>query len=301
MSTAAPSRMSPLHIWWLAIRPKTLPAALSAVIVPCALAAHDGVFRPGPALAALLTALLLQIGCNLANDVFDFERGVDTEARMGPLRVTQAGLLAPAAVRRGMYLVFTAAGLLWIYLSLASHWLMLAVGLCAILAAVAYAGGPRPFGSRGLGDPMAFLFFGPVAVAGTYFAQAGRVGAAAWWMSVPVGLIITAILVVNNLRDIETDRAAGKLTAAVRFGAAAARREYFLCLTVAYATVTFPIALGILPLSAMLSWGSLVVAWPTWKLVRDHGGSLLNIALADTGKIALAYSVLFAIGLGLGK
>lgn len=263
----------------------------------CALTLYDGVFRFGPALAALLVALLLQIGCNLANDVFDFERGADTEERQGPLRVTQAGLISPAGMRRAMFAVFAAAALLWLYMSWASSWLMLAVGVLAILAAVAYTGGPWPFGYHGLGDPMAFLFFGPVAVAGAYFVQAGRISAAAWWMSVPVGLIIMAILVVNNLRDIETDRVAGKRTLAVRFGAAAARREYLWCLIVAYALVPCLVAAGLLPWQTLLSWGSLAVARRTWRTVRDHTGPILNEALAGTGKIVLAYSVLFALGL----
>lgn len=301
MNTATSSKMPRFHIWWLAIRPKTLPAAVSAVIVACALALYDGVFRPGPALAALLVALLLQIGCNLANDVFDFERGADTEARQGPLRVTQAGLISPAGMRRAMLAVFAAAALLWLYLSWASSWLFLVVGLLAVLAALAYTGGPWPFGYHGLGDPMAFLFFGPVAVAGAYFVQAGEVAAAVWCMSVPMGLIITAILVVNNLRDIETDRVAGKRTLAVRFGPTAARREYLCCLIVAYAIPPCLTAAGLLPWQSLLCWASLAIAWPTWRTVRDHSGPILNEALAGTGKIALAYSVLFALGLWLGQ
>ena len=221
------STLSLRQVWWLAIRPKTLPAALSSVIV--------GVFRLGPALAAMAVALLLQIGSNLANDVFDYERGVDTAERKGPMRVTQAGLLTPGQVRLGMKLVFFAAFILWLYLAWASSWHMILVGLLAILAAIAYTGGPFPFGAYGLGDSFAFLFFGPVAVMGTYFVQALHISAAAWWMSVAMGLIITAILVVNNLRDIPTDSAAGRKTLAVRFGPTWARREYFCCLIIAYA------------------------------------------------------------------
>ena len=175
------------------------------------------------------------------------------------------------------------------------------MGGLAILAAIAYTGGPWPFGYHGLGDPMAFLFFGPVAVAGTYFVQAGRVAATVWWMSVPVGLIITAILVVNNLRDIATDRAAGKRTLTVRFGATAARREYFWCLAIAYAIPLCLIATGLLPPQSLLCWLSLAVAWPTWRTVRDKKGPILNEALAGTGKIVLTYSVLFALGLWLGR
>lgn len=298
---AALSTLSLRQVWWLAIRPKTLPAALSSVIVACALTWYGGVFRLGPALAAMAVALLLQIGSNLANDVFDYERGVDTEERKGPVRVTQAGLLTPGQVRLGMKLVFFAAFILWLYLAWASSWHMILVGLLAILAAIAYTGGPFPFGAYGLGDPFAFLFFGPVAVMGTYFVQALHISAAAWWMSVAMGLIITAILVVNNLRDIPTDSAAGRKTLAVRFGPTWARREYFCCLIIAYALVPVLIWAHVLPLAALLSWGSLAVAWPTWRLVEEQEGEILNIALAGTGKIALSYSLLFAVGMVLAK
>ncbi|NLZ16360.1 MAG: 1,4-dihydroxy-2-naphthoate polyprenyltransferase [Desulfobulbaceae bacterium] len=294
---AALSQLSIWQVWWLAIRPKTLPAALSSVIVACGLSWHDGVFRLGPALAAMAVALLLQIGSNLANDVFDYERGVDTEERKGPMRVTQAGLLAPGQVRLGMKMVFFVAFMLWLYLAWASSWYMILVGLLAILAAITYTGGPFPFGAYGLGDPFVFLFFGPVAVMGAYFVQALQVSAAAWWMSVAMGLIITAILVVNNLRDIPTDSAAGRKTLAVRFGPTWARREYFCCLIIAYALVPALIWAGLLPLQALLSWGSLVVVWPTWRLVEEQEGEVLNIALAGTGKIAMSYSLLFAVGL----
>lgn len=299
MESATQTSLSIWQVWWLAIRPKTLPAALSSVVVACALTWFDGVFRLGPALAAMAVALLLQIGSNLANDVFDYERGVDTEARKGPLRVTQAGLLAPEQVKLGMKLVFLAALILWLYLAWISSWLMVAVGLLAVLAAITYTGGPFPFGAYGLGDPLAFLFFGPVAVAGAYFVQALNISTAAWWMSIPVGLIITAILVVNNLRDIATDRAAGRKTLAVRFGAKWARREYFGCFLIAYTLVPILIFSDMLPIGAMLSWGSLLAAWPAWRIVRQQDGVILNQALAGTGKIALSYSLLFAAGLVL--
>lgn len=297
MELAGQTSLPIRQVWWLAIRPKTLPAALSSVIIACGLTWFDGVFRLGPALAAMAVALLLQIGSNLANDVFDYERGVDTEARKGPLRVTQAGLLAPTQVKLGMKLVFFAALVLWLYLAWASSWFMIVVGLLAVLAAITYTGGPFPFGAYGLGDPLAFLFFGPVAVAGAYFVQALNISAAAWWMSIPIGLIITAILVVNNLRDIPTDKAAGRKTLAVRFGPTWARREYLGCLVVAYALVPILILSSLLPPAAMLSWGSLFVAWPTWRIVRREEGTILNLALAGTGKIALSYSLLFGIGL----
>jgi 1,4-dihydroxy-2-naphthoate octaprenyltransferase len=291
---------SRFEIWWLAIRPRTLPAAIAAVTVGCALALHDGFFRPGPALAALALALLLQIGSNLANDVFDFERGVDTAARKGPLRVTQSGLLAPGEVKRAMRLVFAVALLLWLYLAwVTANAHILWLGLLAILAAIAYTGGPLPFGNLGLGDFMAFLFFGPAAVAGTYYVQALYISAGAWWMSILMGLIIAAILVVNNLRDIETDRAAGRATLAVRFGAKWARREYAACLLLAYGALPLLVWTKVVPAGALWSWASVLVAWPVWRIVRREEGRVLNKALTGTGLIALSYSLLFSTGIML--
>ena len=214
------------QIWWLAIRPKTLPAAASGVVMGSALAWADGSFQFVPALAALCVALLLQIGSNVANDVFDFERGADTSERQGPLRVTQARLLTPVQVKRGMWAIFGLAAMFGLYLVTLRGWVIIAIGLAAIFSAIAYTGGPFPLGYYGLGDVFVFIFFGVVAVTGTYYVQAGSVSAAAWWMSVPIGLIITAILAVNNLRDLENDRKAGKHTLAVLLGARGARIEY---------------------------------------------------------------------------
>ncbi len=228
------TKPSLFQIWWLAIRPRTLPAAASGVVMGSALAWHDGSFQLVPAIAALLVALLLQIGSNVANDVFDFERGADTSARQGPLRVTQAGLLTPAQVKRGMYIIFGLAALCGLYLASLRGWTVILIGIAAIISAVAYTGGPFPLGYYGLGDVFVFIFFGLAAVAGTYYVQVGTVSTAAWWMSVPVGLIITAILVVNNLRDLENDRKAGKYTLAVKFGEKATKIEYVLCVGIAY-------------------------------------------------------------------
>jgi 1,4-dihydroxy-2-naphthoate octaprenyltransferase len=288
-------------IWWLAIRPRTLPAAASGVITATALAWRDGGFRLWPALAALGVALSLQIGSNLANDVFDFERGVDTAERQGPLRVTQARLLKPAQVKLGMAFVLLVAAGLGLYLAWVSSWNILWIGLAAIVSAVAYTGGPFPLGNYGLGDLFVFIFFGPVAVAGTYYVQARSTSPGAWGMSVLIGLIVTAILVVNNLRDIATDGAAGRRTLAVRWGAEWTRREYLLCLVVAYAALPLFAWLGWVPWTALLSWGSLVVAWPVARIVFDQQGQALNAALAGTGRIALVYSLLFALGLLLGS
>ncbi|MBU2611910.1 MAG: 1,4-dihydroxy-2-naphthoate polyprenyltransferase, partial [Chloroflexi bacterium] len=239
--------MNVWQIWWLAIRPRTLPAAAAGVVMGSALAWADGSFQAGPALAALCVALLLQIGSNVANDVYDFERGTDTSERQGPLRVTQAGLLPAAQVKRGMWIIFALAAMFGLYLAFLRGWVVIFIGLAAILSAIAYTGGPFPLGYYGLGDVFVFIFFGLIAVTGTYFAQVGSVSAAAGWMSVPVGLIVTAILVVNNLRDIENDRKAGKHTLAVRLGVRGARIEYLACMMIAFAILPVLILLNIVP------------------------------------------------------
>jgi 1,4-dihydroxy-2-naphthoate polyprenyltransferase len=293
--------LNPFQTWWLAIRPRTLPAAAAGVITGSALALHDHAFRPLPALAALLVALLLQVGSNLANDVFDYERGADSARRHGPLRVTQSGLLIPAQVKAGMAVVFALAGLLGLYLTFVAGWGVLLVGLAAILSAITYTGGPFPLGYYGLGDLFVFLFFGLACVTGTYFVQAGRVSPAAWGMALPVGLIIVGILVVNNLRDLETDRLAGKHTLAVLLGGRFAKGEYLVCLLVAFLCMPTLCAFGLLPWGALLCWLSLPLAWKVIRVVFRQKGPALNAALGGTGLLALAFSGLFLVGMLLGS
>ena len=286
--------------WGLAIRPKTLPAALAPVLVGTAVAVDAGGFRAGPALAAGIGALLLQIGSNLANDVHDFERGADRDDRLGPLRVTQAGLLAPADVRAGMVLTFGLASLVGLYLAAVGGWPVVAIGLASIAAAVAYTAGPFPLGYNGLGDLFVMLFFGFVAVGGTVWVQMRALPAATWPSALAVGALVTAILVVNNVRDVEQDRASGKHTLPVRFGREWGVREYAGLLVLAYlvpagmalgglAAPTVLVVLVTLPLASRLSR----------SLARDRGRAL-NRTLAGTARLALLWSVLFAAGLALG-
>ncbi|RME90237.1 MAG: 1,4-dihydroxy-2-naphthoate polyprenyltransferase [Anaerolineae bacterium] len=284
--------------WLMAARPKTLPAAASAVIVGVAAAIRDGVFSPLPALAALLIALLLQIGANIANDLFDFYRGADTAERLGPTRVTQAGLLSPHQVRTGMWVTFGLAALLGVYLVWRIGWAAVWIGVLAILAAVAYSGGPFPYGYYALGDLAVFIFFGPVAVAGTYLAQAGMVSPLAWWASLPMGLLITAILVVNNLRDIETDRAAGKRTLAVLLGPRGTRLEYLLCLLLAYLSPLVMGLSGVTSFGGLLTWFSLPLAYRQWRGLHNEGRAL-NVTLAGTARLTLIYALLFSLGIVL--
>lgn len=285
--------------WVLAARPRTLPVSLGPVLVGTAVASVYGALRPGPALAAGLGALLLQIGSNLANDVFDFEKGADTEERIGPPRATQLGLLSPTALKRGMAGVFALATLVGVYLTWVAGPLIVVVGVASIGAAIAYTGGPWPLGYHGLGDLAVFVFFGLVAVVGTTFVQMGEGPALAWIAAIPVGALATAILVVNNLRDIETDRVVGKRTLAVRLGRAGARTEWALLVLGAYLMTALPwLVFGESPW-VLIPWLSAPRALRLWAVIRnDESGPALNEALAGTAQLGFLFSLLFAVGLG---
>lgn len=280
----------------MAARPQTLPAAIAPVAVGTAVAHAAGGSRPGPAVAAAAGALLLQIASNLANDVFDHEKGADGPDRLGPPRAVACGLLRPRAVRCALFLVLGAAMAVGVYLTLVAGWKVVALGLLAMACAVAYTGGPVPLGYHGLGDLLVLLFFGFAAVCGTAFVQLGRVPAESLWAAVPVGALATAILVVNNLRDRAGDAACGKRTLAVRLGARAARLEYALLVAIAYAV---PAAAAVsrgepllgLPLLAA-PWGAALVS-AVWR--RD--GRALNPCLPATARLLLASSLLWAIGI----
>jgi 1,4-dihydroxy-2-naphthoate polyprenyltransferase len=302
MVLPAPQAQTPLlRRWYLAIRPKTLPAAASSVIVGSALAWRDGGFSAGPALAALGVALLLQVASNLANDVYDGERGADTAARLGPVRVTQSGLLSRHQVKRGVAVVVCLALALGVYLTVvAGPWVLL-IGVAAIVAALAYTAGPYPLGYHGLGEVFVFVFFGLAAVVGTYWVQTGATTQPVWLMAVAVGAPITAILVVNNLRDIEQDRSAAKRTVAVRIGVRATRFEYAALMALPYGLLAVLVVVGELPAAALLAWLSLPLAVRATHHVFVQTGRALNSVLAATGQTALAYSVLFALGLVLAR
>jgi 1,4-dihydroxy-2-naphthoate octaprenyltransferase len=283
--------------WILAIRPKTLPASISPVIVGTALALFDDGMKCLPALAAMMGALLLQIGVNLANDYFDYLNEVDTVDRMGPIRVTQSGLIPPYRVKAATILTFGLVILVGLYLVLEGGWPILAVGTGSILAALAYSGGPYPLGSHGFGDLLVFLFFGLVAVCGTYYVQTHTLTQLTVLSSLPVGLMITAILVVNNLRDINTDRRAGKKTFAVLLGERGARIEFTVLLAAAYLIPVFfllieGIAFGIL-LPMLTAPMALFVIRNVWR----QEGSELNETLAGTARLTIVFSFLFSLGL----
>jgi 1,4-dihydroxy-2-naphthoate octaprenyltransferase len=295
----APENLTKPQIWLLAARPKTLPAAAAPVLLGIALAYHDGVFAFFPALAALAGALLIQVGTNFANDYFDFKQGADTSERLGPMRVTQAGLMKPEETRLGMWVAFGFSALIGAYLVWTAGWPVIGIGILSIAAGIAYTGGPFPLGYNGLGDLFVFIFFGLVAVGGTYFVQAGTVTRAVLLSAVPIGLLATAILVVNNLRDIETDKKAGKRTLAVRIGAAGTRTEYVALVVGAYSVIFILAMTGVVPPGSILTWLSLVMAVPLIRTVRTKRGKVLNEALAGTGRLELVFAILFALSLVL--
>lgn len=298
MSTAAralPAPGSP-RAWLIATRPPTLLAAVAPVAVGTAVAYAEGGLAPLAAAVALLGAVALQVASNLWNDASDFERGADTADRLGPPRAAQTGLLSPRALRAGVGVCFAIAFACGLYLTARAGWPVVAIGLASMLAALAYTGGPYPLGYHGLGDVFVVVFFGEVAVAGTAFVQLGHLPRWALVAGLPVGALATAILVVNNLRDRDTDRVAGKRTLVVRFGARFARVEYLALIALAFAV---PLALALragspwllLPLAALPLAARRVV-----ELGRRDGAAL-NPSLKATAQLLLVVSLLFAGGI----
>jgi 1,4-dihydroxy-2-naphthoate octaprenyltransferase len=296
MSTIEPGS---LGSWILAARPATLTAAFAPVAVGTACAWDAKAFRADAALAALVGAFLIQIGTNFANDLYDFQKGADSEERLGPLRAAQAGLLGSAQLRRGIVVTFLLALGVGIYLTWIAGPAVIAIGLASMAAGLAYTGGPFPLAYNGLGDLFVMAFFGFVAVCGTAFVQAGYVPGTAWAASIPVGALATAILVVNNVRDLEGDRRVGKRTLVVRLGRTGGVGEYALLLAAAYGT---PIAMLLSDRSGAWVWLPLLtLPWGVRlfrSLVRDRG-SILNRTLASTAKLLSVFGVLLAIGIAL--
>ena len=311
-SPAAP-RPSGFRIWIVAARPATLPAAVAGVLVGLGAALAVGTsFRLDTALGCIAVALLLQVAANFANDLSDFRRGADTDARQGPLRVAAAGLVTERQLEVAIGVVFLLAGLVGLWLATIGGWVLVALGAAAMVAALAYTGGPFPYGYRALGEVFVFLFFGLVAVVGTAYLQALRLDGVFFAAAIPPGLLITAILVVNNLRDIPTDTAAGKRTLAVVLGKRRTQAEYGVLLGIAYAVpVVLAVAwvLGARP--AGEPWGlafvtalpllTLPMARPLLRTVATFDEPRqLNLVLKGTARLSLVFGLLFAIGLAVG-
>jgi len=294
-AVAAPA--SALRLWITAARPRTLPAAIAPVLVGTALAGTEGVFRPLAFVCALIGSVFIQIGTNLSNDYSDARRGADTEDRLGPVRVTAGGLMPPRQVLVGTYVAFGIAVAAGAYLIAIAGWQLLVVGAASILAGVLYTGGPRPYGYEGLGELFVFLFFGVVAVVGSYYVQTENLHWTAFALSVPVGLLVSSILVVNNVRDIETDRRAGKRTLAVRLGRDRARSLFTSMLVLAYLAPVAVWLAGGLSAWLLLVFASLPLVPPLVRTVHTRSdGPSLNGALADTGRLVAVFSLLLAAG-----
>ena len=288
-----------MNPWLLAARPRTLPASIAPVLVGTALAFREGHFQALPFIATLVTAVLLQIGANYSNDVFDFLKGADKD-RKGPTRVTQSGMVTPRQMLIATGIVFGLAALLGIYLAVVGGWVIVLIGLFAIVSALAYTAGPFPLAYNGLGDVFAFLFFGIIAINGTYYLQAGHFGALGLMASVPTALLVMNIITVNNLRDIDTDRAAGKHTLAVRIGDPATRREYTVSTIIAYFV---PVGLAVVYGEAW--WVLPLLSIPVaWRLVKDlwvtPRSQALNPILGRTAQFNLLFAILWSLGLVLG-
>jgi 1,4-dihydroxy-2-naphthoate octaprenyltransferase len=287
-----------VRIWVMAARVRTLPAAIAPVLVGTSLALGAGHFRPLAFVAALLGAVFIQVGTNLSNDYSDARRGADSEDRLGPVRVTAGGLVPPGQVLAATYATYGLAVLCGAYLIAVAGWGLLAVGAASILAGVLYTGGPRPYGYEGLGEVFVFLFFGIVAVAGSYFVQVQRLPWQAFVCAVPVGLLASAILVVNNVRDLDSDRRAGKRTLAVRLGRERTRTLYVAMLAGAFVTAPLPWAFGSMGAWLLLPWLALALAVRVAAVVRTRtDGPALNGALAKTGALQLVFCLLFSAGI----
>lgn len=281
----------------MAIRPRTLPASIAPVAVGTALAVHDTAFHAASAAIALVLAVVLQILANIANDYFDHKRGVDSPDRLGPTRVASAGLISLRAMQVAIAIFCLIAVGLGGYAVIRVGALAAVIGFLALVAAIAYSAGPAPLSAVGLGDAAAFLFFGPVAVCGTYFLQARAITGASVVASVSVGALVAAVLVVNNYRDINTDKAAGKITLAVRIGAAGSRVEYAFLYGIAYAATV------VLGMMLATPWVALTAcsAPLAFLVLRDMfgavSGTALNQTLARTASFALVHSLLLAAGI----
>jgi len=286
-----------LKTWIMAFRPKTLSASIAPVFIGTAMAFGDGIQHFPTAIICLFAALAIQIGTNIANDYYDFKKGADTTERIGPARVTQTGLIQPVVVKRAFIMAFSIAALLSIWLIARGGWPIAVIGICAIASGIFYTAGPRPLGYMGLGDLFVLIFFGPVAVAGTYYVQSLEINMAVIFAGFAPGFISVAILTINNLRDIESDQKVGKHTLAVRFGRSFAISEYLFSIIAASVIPVF-VYWMIEDRIAILSCSILIfIAIPIIKTICEKSdGPSLNAALAQTGKLLMIYSIIFSIG-----
>ncbi len=290
-----------MNPWKLAARPPTLWAAVAPVLVGAGLAGGDGVFRPDAFAAALVGALAIQVAANFANDASDARRGVDTHARIGPPRVVAEGLLTSRQIWTGTWVAFGVAAVAGVYLTLITSWVIVAVGLASILATLAYVGGPLPYGYKGFGEVFVFVFFGLVATVTSRYVHDQAAPLDAWLLAIPIGFMVTAILVANNVRDIETDAATGKRTLAVIVGRAAARRLFATLMYGAFALVAGLAVSGLTPPWTVLALTVMPLARPLAETLSHStdGPSLIGV-LQGTARLHVLVAIGLAIGAAIG-
>ena len=283
--------------WLLAARPKTLPVAISPVILGCALAYHDGFFYFFICAMTLLAAVLIQIGANFANDVYDFQKGSDREDRLGPTRATQSGLISPEKMKKAMWQMFALAICVGFYLAFIGGWPIVIIGLTSIAAGIAYTGGPYPLGYHCFGDVFVFIFFGLIAVPGTYYLQILEVSELSLWMGVAMGMLSTAILVVNNLRDLDTDKLSGKRTLAVRLGKEFSKIQYSILIILPFLLPLYVWLNLENELSLLITILALPISIHLIKQIFFLAGSDLNLVLERTARFMFIFTLLLSAGL----
>lgn len=296
MSVSISSKPSAFQAWMLAIRPKTLPAGAMPVVVGSALAFANGVFKPLPALVALICALGIQIATNFINEIYDFRKGADTSERLGPTRTVAAGIITEQTMTRVSIVLGISVFVLGLYLVAIGGWPILLIGVLSLLFAWAYTGGPFPIAYSGLGDVFVFIFFGLVAVGGTYYVQALSLPMEVLVAAAAPGAFSVCILLVNNIRDIDTDRKVGKMTLPARIGAPAARALYVALAVLAYLVPFYMINTGYSPW-CLLSLLSIPLAIGMVRTLYASEGRALNAVLAGTGKVLTVHGLLFSLGL----
>ena len=294
----ATAALTPRRVWWSAVRPATLAASVAPVLAGTAIAVHDGGARPAPGFAALVVALAMQLGVNFANDYSDFRRGADTRQRIGPVRAASSGVVPPEHVRWAAVAAFGVAGVVGVALSLATDWRLLVVGAACLLAGWLYTGGPRPYGYLGFGELFVFLFFGLVATCGTVFVEEGRVTSLSLLAGCALGFLASAILVLNNLRDIDSDRTAGKRTLATRIGRTSTQRLVLALTGGAFLMVAIGVLAQVAPVTALVALLAIPVATPAVRVAfSSAAGPHLVGALKQMAAAELAFGLLLAVGL----
>jgi len=289
-----------VRAWLVAARPPTLLASIAPVLAGSGLAAGDGVFRWDVFAVTLVTAVLLNVAVNFANDASDAHRGADSPARIGPPRAVATGLLTSRQVWTGTWVVLALAVAGGVYLTAVAGWVVVAIGATAIVAALAYTGGPWPYGYRGLGEVFVFVYFGLAAVVGSRYVHDSTAPAAAWWLAIPIGFLVTAILVANNVRDIDTDRASGKRTLAVLLGRGATRALFAGLVAGAFALLAVTAAFDLVPRPTLVALAAVPIAVRPMRVVlAEEGGPVLIAALKGTALLHFAFGALVGLGAAL--